>query len=219
MYLFYEKIWYLDQLVWFEKVVWGWMFCGGGCFVLQWRITCDKIILLLFFSFSTGWRWLLYMTGISFPVIVCFKELVYMVMKFVRSCILRHLLLKISEHYILSQFTPYLPLPQDLNINFLQCLSHFFSIENLAFWTNNISAFKSFLLLITFLLANVDTVWRGNLFWVHWEWMDKGKIEHFWNFNFFRLVLYKKETVMQCLGEKDGFLEILVLAWSWVREM
>lgn len=41
-----------------------------------------------------------------FPVIVCFKELVYMVMKFVRSCILRHLLLKISEHYILSQFTP-----------------------------------------------------------------------------------------------------------------
>lgn len=58
------------------------------------------------------------MTGISFPVIVCFKELVYMVMKFVRSCILRHLLLKISEHYILSQFTPN---SQDLNINFLQC--------------------------------------------------------------------------------------------------
>ena len=45
------------------------------------------------------------------------------------------------------------------------------------------------------------------------EWI-KEKLNTFEISIFFRLVLYKKETVMQCLGEKDGFLVILVLAWS-----
>ena len=147
------------------------------------------------------------MTGISFPVIVCFKELVYMVMKFVRSCILRHLLLKISEHYILSQFTPYLPLPQDLNINFLQCLSHFFSIENLAFWTNNISAFKSFLLLITLqmLIQFEEEICFG---YTGSEWI-KEKLNTFEISIFLDWSFIKRKQLCNVLERRMVFL------WSW----